>query len=209
MKANRSCADIKRMETRLKWMALGREPLAFVRCSRSKPEFVGGRKAQQMRKQFRATFLPVLVFVGCVFLKPEARTVPHAQQPTTVPKPSVQVTSVTVEPSAIHKTQSPNRATVIAQIQLRGKAPSNAHAVVEVGTSSSDPPNNELRYHDPIRSVALQKGVTVVKFKAESTARTFAGKLKVAVTLGGATKGIKVKGSEPKDYMAEATILEP
>lgn len=98
---------------------------------------------------------------------------------------------------------------VIAQILLRGKAPSNAHAVVEVGTSSSDPPNNELRYHDPIRNVALQKGVTVVKFKAESTARTFAGKLKVAVTLSGATKGIKVKNSEPKDNIAEATILEP
>jgi hypothetical protein len=47
------------------------------------------------------------------------------------------------------------------------------------------------------------------RFKAESTARTFAGKLKVAVTLGGASKGIKVKDSEPKNYMAEATILEP
>ena len=162
-----------------------------------------------MRTRFLATSLPVLVFVGCAFLEPDARMVPHAQQPTTVPKPFVQITSVTVEPSAIHKRQSPNTATVIAQILLRGKAPSNPHAVVEVGTSSSDPPNNELRYHEPIRNVALQKGVTVVKFKAESTARTFAGKLKVAVTLGGATKGIKVKNSEPKDYIAEATILEP
>ena len=162
-----------------------------------------------MQKQFLATSLPVLVFVGCVFLQPEARMVQRAQQPTTVPKPVVQVTSVTVEPSAIHRRHSPNTATIIAQILLRGKAPSNPHAVVEVGTTSSDPPNNELRYHDPIRTVSLQKGVTVVKFKAESTARTFAGKLKVAVTLGGATKGIKVKDSEPKDYIAEATILEP
>jgi len=133
----------------------------------------------------------------------------HAQQPTTAPKPFAQVTSVAVEPSAIHKRQSPNTATVIAQILLRGKAPSNPHAVVEVGTSSSDPPNNELRYHDPIRNVALKKGVTVVKFKAESTARTFAGRLKVSVTLGGASKGIRVKNSEPKDYIAEATVLEP
>ena len=162
-----------------------------------------------MRTRFLATSLPILVFVGCAFLEPDARMVPHAQQPTTAPKPYVQITSVTVEPSAINKRHSPNAATVIAQIVLRGKAPANPHAVVEVGTSSSDPANNELRYHDPIRNVALQKGVTVVKFKAESTARTFAGKLKVAVTLGGATKGIKVKNSEPKDYIAEATILEP
>ena len=162
-----------------------------------------------MRTRFLANSLPTLVFVGCVFLEPDARMVLHAQQPTTAPKPFAQVTSVTVEPSAIHKRQSPNTATVTAQILLRGKAPSNPHAVVEVGTASSDPPNNELRYHDPIRSVALKKGVTVVKFKAESTARTFAGKLKVAVTLGGATKGIKVKNSEPKDSVAEATILEP
>ena len=156
-----------------------------------------------MRNRFLATSLPILVFVVFAFLEPEPRMVLHAQQPTTV-----QVTSVTVEPSAIHKKQRPNT-TVIAQILLRGKPPSNPHAVVEVGTSSSDPPNNELRYHDPIRSVALQKGVTVVKFKAESTAGTFAGKIKVSVTLGGATKGIKVKDSEPKDYIAEATILEP
>jgi hypothetical protein len=162
-----------------------------------------------MQKGFLATSLSILVFVGCAFLEPEARMVRHAQEPTTVPEPFVQVTSVTVEPSAIHKTQSPDKATVIAQILLRGNAPSNPHAVVEVGTSSSDPPNNELRYDDPTRTVALQKGVTVVKFNAESTPRTFAGKLKVAVTLGGATKGINIKDSEPKDYIAEATILEP
>lgn len=172
-----------------------------------------------MRKRFLATSLPILVLVGFAFSEPEARTVRAAQETATVREPFVQVTSVTVEPSAIHKTRSPNTATIIVEILLRGNAPgggffhlrrrSNPHAVVEVGTSSSDPPNNELRYDDPTRTVALQRGVTVVKFKAESTPRTFAGKLRVAVTLGGATKGINIKDSEPKDYTAEATVLEP
>lgn len=162
-----------------------------------------------MQKRFLVTSIPILAFLGCAFLKPEARmAVQHAQEPTTVPEPFVQVTSVTVEPSAIHRTPSPNTATVIAQILLRGNPPSNPHAVVEVGTSSSDPPNNELRYDDPTRTVALQKGVTVVKFKAEPTPRTFGGKLRVAVTLGGATKGINIRDSEPKDYIAEVTIQE-
>jgi len=163
-----------------------------------------------MQKRFLAPFLIVLVLMSYAFLRPGARAaLRHHQASKTASEAFVQVTSVTVEPATMHKTQNPNTATVIAQILLRGNAPSNPEAVVEVGTASSDPPNNELRYEDPTRTVALQKGVTVVKFKAESTPRTFAGKLKVAVTLGGATKGIDIKDSEPKDYIAGATILEP
>src|SRR6266481_2042684 len=53
------------------------------------------------------------------------------------------------------------------------------------------------------------KGVTVVRFKAETTPKSFQGKIKVAVTLGGATKGIDIKDSEPKDYIAELTVIDP
>jgi hypothetical protein len=88
------------------------------------------------------------------------------------------------------------------------QTPPDPKAIVEVGTSSSDPPNNELKYENPTRTVPLQKGVTVVKFKVETTAKTFQGKIKVAVTIGGATKGINIKDSEPKDYLAELSVLD-
>ena len=120
----------------------------------------------------------------------------QSQAPAPVSESYVQVTSVTVEPSTIHKTQSPNTATLIVQIMLRGQAPPNPEAIIEVGTSSSDPPNNELKYDNPTRTVSLVNGVTVVKFKAETTPKTFQGKMKVAATIGGATKGTNIKGSE-------------
>ena len=80
-----------------------------------------------------------------------------------------------------------------------GQAPPNPEAIVEVGTGSSDPPNNELKYENPTRTVLLKTGVNVVKCKAETVPKSFQGKIKVAVTLGGATKGIDIKDSEPKD----------
>jgi len=51
--------------------------------------------------------------------------------------------------------------------------------------------------------------MTVVKFKAETIANSFQGKVKVAATLGGAGKGINIKDSAPKDYVAEVTIVAP
>lgn len=125
------------------------------------------------------------------------------------PEAYVQVTAVSIEPNTLHKTQGPSTATVTAQILLRGNAPPKPEALLEVGTSSSDPPNNELEFENPTRTVPLQEGVTVVKFKTQMTPKTFQGKIKVAVTIGGATKGINVKDSEPKDYIAELTVADP
>jgi hypothetical protein len=162
-----------------------------------------------MEKRFLALSLPILALFSCIFLTRDARTAPsHPQTRTPVSESYVQVTSVTVEPSAIHRTPNPNTATVVAQILLRGQAPPNPEAIIEVGTGSSDPPNDELKYEKPTRTVSLVKGVTVVKFKVETTPKTFQGKIKVAVTLGGATKGINIKDSEPKDYIAEVTVLD-
>jgi len=56
-----------------------------------------------------------------------------------------------------------------------------------------------LKYENPTRTVLLKTGVNVVKCKAETVPKSFQGKIKVAVTLGGATKGIDIKDSEPKD----------
>jgi len=132
-----------------------------------------------------------------------------SQAAAPVSEPYVQVSSVTVEPAAIHKSESSNTATVVVQVFVLGKVPPNPKAVIEVGTYSSDPPNNELKYENPTRTVSLVKGVTVVKFKAETTPKTFQGKMKVAATLGGATKGINIKDSEPHDYLAELTVIDP
>jgi len=174
----------------------------------------GGRppeeRKQQMEKRFIGPSLLIVTVMGCLLLTLNARTAPsYPQSPTPVSESYVQVTSVTVEPSTVHKTQNPNTVTIIAQILLSGEAPPSPEAIVEVGTASSDPPNNELRYENPTRTVPLKKGVTVVKFKAETVPTSFQGKIKVAVTLGGATRGVATKCSEPRDYSAELTVTDP
>jgi hypothetical protein len=153
----------------------------------------------------------LLVFssVGYWLVAGEAET-PLVRSQTSAPvtEPYVQVTSVTVEPSAIHKTQKPNMASVIVQVLLRGQAPPNPEAMVEVGTFSSNPPNNALKYENPTRTVSLKNGVTVLKFNLEAAPKTLQGKIKVAVTIGGVTKGINIKDSEPNDYLAELTVSD-
>ncbi len=163
-----------------------------------------------MEKRFVGPSLLIVTVMGCLLLTRDARTASgYVQTPAPVSEAYVQVTSVRVEPPTIHRTQNPNTATVIVQVLLRGQAPPNPEAIIEVGTGSSDPPNNEIRYENPTRTVSLTKGVTVVKFKAETIPKSFQGKIKVSATLGGATKGIDLKDSEPKDYIAELTVIDP
>jgi len=168
-------------------------------------------RKQPMKKRSLTLSLTILALFGYTFLTYNARTIAgYPQAPAPSSESYVQVSSVTVEPYTIHKSENPNTATVVVvQVLLRGQAPPNPQAILEVGTSSSDPPNNELKYENPTRTVSLVKGVTVVKFKAETTPKTFRGKIKVSATLGGATKGIDIKDSEPKDYIAELTVLAP
>ena len=161
-----------------------------------------------MQSRFLTCSLLLLTPISCVILAPETGMLSGLSQAAApVSEPYVQVSSVSIEPAAIHKTESSNTATVTVQVFVLGQVPPNPKAVIEVGTYSSDPPNNELKYENPTRTVSLVKGVTVVKFKAETTPKTFQGKMKVAATIGGATKGINIKGSEPKDYLAELTVL--
>ena len=163
-----------------------------------------------MQLKFLAHTILLLWFASYSFSEPDVGNAScFLKQSDSADRAYVQVTSVTVEPAILHKQREPKAVTVIAQILLRGHVSANPEAIVEVGTSSSDPPNNELKYENPTRNVPLHEGVTVVKFKAESAPKTFQGKIKVAVTLGGATNGINVKDSEPKDYIAELTVLDP
>ena len=68
--------------------------------------------------------LLVLAFIGFGRLVGEAGTAPlFFQAPAPVDEPYIQVTRVTVEPSTIHKTDQPRRATVVVQVMLRGQAP--------------------------------------------------------------------------------------
>jgi len=161
----------------------------------------------------------VLGCVGFVLVLGEAQKSPvRSQASAPVNEPYVQVTSVTVEPGTIHKTQKPNTATVTVQVMLWGQhAPRNPEAIVEVGTYSGDPPGNNVRYENPTRTVPLKKdptgisSITVIKFTAEASAQTVPGKLVVAATIGGATKGINVKDppDSAKDWHAELVTLDP
>ena len=163
-----------------------------------------------MDRRFLACFILVLAVISCPTLVGNAQTAHiHAQSSESVPEAYVQITSVTVEPSIIHKRQAPRSAIVTVQVMLRGQAPPHAEAIIEVGTYSTDPPDDELKYENPTRTVPLEKAVTTAKFNAEITTKTVPGKIRVAATLGGATKGINVKPSDPEPLRAEMTVVEP
>lgn len=121
----------------------------------------------------------------------------------------VQVSSVTVEPSTIHKVNSPNETTVVVQIILGPRVPPDSTAKVAVGTYSTDPPGNNLTY-DPVQTVSLNESPVTVKLKARTGPQTGAGKLIVAASIIGATNGVKVKPpQDPKAWQAKLLIADP
>ena len=78
-----------------------------------------------MEKKFVGPSLLIVTVMGCLLLTRDARTAPsYPQAPTPVSESYVQVTSVTIEPSTINRTQNPNTATVITQILMTASAPS-------------------------------------------------------------------------------------
>ncbi len=109
-----------------------------------------------MQSRFLTCSLLLLTPISCVILAPEAGMLSGLSQAAApVSEPYVQVSSVSIEPAAIHKTESSNTATVTVQVFVLGQVPPNPKAVIEVGTYSSDPPNNELKYENPIRAAGL------------------------------------------------------
>jgi len=155
--------------------------------------------------------LLVLAFIGCWRLVGEAGTAPLLfQAPAPVDEPYIQVTRVTVEPSTIHKTDQPRRATVVVQVMLRGQAPANSEANVQVGTYSTTPPGINVEYENPTRTVPLKKDITVVEFTVEAGSQTASGRVVVAASIGGATKGIKIHDPvSPEDWHAELVTQVP
>lgn len=126
------------------------------------------------------------------------------------PEPYVQITSVSVEPSAIHVKADPLDATVIVQMILRGNAPKDAKVRVEVGSYSSDPPGISVRYSEP-QTIAPKEPLTTLKFSVASEPATVQGKLKIAATIyGPGTKGVNIQlPPSPSDWVAQMNVVDP
>jgi len=91
---------------------------------------------------------------------------------------------------------------------LRGEAPPNATARVDLGTYSTDPPGNNVSYEQQSQAAPLKEKLTVVKFNLSSTSQTVPGKIVVAAIIHNTTKGVNIKApEEPKNWRAELTIL--
>jgi len=141
----------------------------------------------------------------------EARTpFRYTQAPTPVAEPYVQITKVTVEPPTIHKAQNPSTAMIVVQIVLQGEAPPDPKITLQVGTYSSDPPNDIVEYQNPTQTVSLRERLTVVKVRADASSKTVRGKIKIKALIGGVTKGLNIKDSElPEDSIGELTVVDP
>lgn len=123
--------------------------------------------------------------------------------------PWVQVTSVTIEPTTIHRSSEPNTAVVTVQIIVHGQPPSNATARVEVATYSADPPGNNAAYSE-IQTVPLSEKLIVLKFNTRSDAATVPGRLTIAGSVDEATRGVKIKQPDAnKNWLAELHVAEP
>ncbi len=125
-------------------------------------------------------------------------------------EPYVQVTSVRIEPPTIHKDMKPDRATIIVQIALRGEAPPDSTARVDVGTYSADPSENKVIYAEQSQTVPLKESLAAVKFTVESTSQSLRGKVIVAATIHETTKGVHIKEPQSyKDWQAELATIVP
>jgi hypothetical protein len=122
--------------------------------------------------------------------------------------PSVQVTSVTVEPTRIYKGHQPHSAVVTVQLMLRGQAPADARAKVEVATYSADPPGNNVNY-SKAQSVSLKDSPLILKFTVEASSKTVPGKVILAASVDETTGGVVVKEPETsKDWHAELAFSD-
>ncbi|HUJ41726.1 MAG TPA: hypothetical protein VLW54_14385 [Candidatus Acidoferrales bacterium] len=122
----------------------------------------------------------------------------------------VQITSVSVEPSKIHKVERPNEATVTVQVMVHGKVPSNATARIDLGVYSTKPPGNKVFFPKDQETVALDKELIAVVFTVQTTPETVAGTVVVAATIHEVRGVGRIKEAETyKDWRAEFTTAVP
>ena len=96
----------------------------------------------------------------------------------------------------------PDRATIIVQIMLRGEAPPDSTARVDIGSYSADPTGNKVSYGEQSQTVPLKEKNVVVKFAVEANSQTSQGKFIVAATIHKTAEGINMK--QPESYSSSA-----
>jgi len=164
-----------------------------------------------MRNRLRACLMLPVVLGGFALIQGQAGTLwqPH-EQSTSVAEPYVQITSVTIDPPRIHKSEQPSKARIIVQVLLQGEAPADSTARIDIGTYSYNPPGNKVSYGNQSRTVLLKEKLTTTEFTVESTPEAMAGKVVVAATIFKTTKGVNIKPpDEPHNWQAELSVLDP
>ena len=164
-----------------------------------------------MRNRSWACPMLPLVLCGFALIQGQAGTLsqPH-QQSTSVAEPYVQITSVTIDPPRIHKSEQPSKASIIVQILLQGETPADSTARIDIGSYSTNPPGNKVSYGNQSRTVSLKERLTTAEFTVESTPETVPGKVVVAATISKTTKGVNIKPpDEPNNWHAGFSILDP
>lgn len=165
-----------------------------------------------MSSKLVASLAPILLLtsLGSAALRTGGEPTPRQQ--SAVPDGEgawVQVTSVTIQPTTIHRSAEPNAAVVTVQMIVHGQPPRNATAKVEVATYSADPSGNNAAYSE-IQTVRLSDKLMALKFSVRSDSTTVPGKLTVAGSVDEATTGVKIKQPDAnKNWLAELHIAEP
>jgi hypothetical protein len=152
-----------------------------------------------MRLISSARLAPIIALIMGMYMAGGAERLCAAREKNaTDDEPYVQVTSVTIEPSTIHRNVKPDRATIIVQIMLRGEAPPDSTARVDIGSYSADPTGNMVSYGEQSQTVPLKEKNVVVKFAVEANSQTSQGKIIVAATIHKTAEGINIK--QPESY---------
>lgn len=170
-----------------------------------------GKRSGQMQNKSPARSMLLLALGSCAFVWGEAGMLARSHaQVAGVGQPCVQITSVMIEPTAIHKSQQPSKAKITVQVLLQGQAPPNSTARIDIGTYSNKPSGNNVNYGNQSRIILLKDRLNAAEFSVESTPESLAGKVVVAATIFRTTKGVNIKPpDEPKNWLAELVISDP
>jgi hypothetical protein len=158
-----------------------------------------------MRGRYLTQILLGLLFTGCGAFTAGGAEQPVQENDHTGPKCSIQVSSVTVNPTKIHAAQEPNTVTVTVQLSVAGEIPRGAVATIKLLTSHSEPVGNNVRYDDA-RTLPLKGSPTLFEFKVHGSPDTVNGHLFVLADIQAATAGITVR--EPSKPSNNETRLE-
>jgi len=152
----------------------------------------------------------LLALLARVALAGAPSSLPAAQAATDENESYVQITSVSIEPSKIHKVKKPDEATVTVQVLVHGKVPPNSTARIDVATYSAKPPENRVFYPKQKETVGLDKELVIVRFTVQTSPDTVPGNVVVAATIHNVTGVQRIKEPESyEDWRAEVSTAVP